>query len=1848
VSAQISAAPTAAETLPAFAGRHQGATILVCGCGTSLNEITTKPDCITIGVNDVGRRFDPDYLVVVNPPSQLRPDRLRAITESRACAVFSQYAELRPLYAPLIRFALGSYGGTDFGNPGVLHYTQNSPYVALCLAVQMGAARIGLIGVDFTDDHFFGRTGVHPLTGLLRKIDGEYARLRDACTARGIEVVNLSPVSRLTAFPRVPVAEFLRQAAPREEPVPHAKPPDGLRIVSYATTPIAGVPAILARCIAARTPHQPRCIWATNSYGNGVAFEGDLEWSHRPAEAEAALADADVVIVHNGKIEQRHRKLLDGKPVVTMAHNYLWNVDARFVEQGMPGVVVGQYQATLPEFANWAPVPNPVPLWEPAFSPQPKSDVVTIAYTPSGRHENYPENHRLFWHGKGFETTMRALDALARRHRIELITVRNRQISHAEALAAKRRAHIVIDECVTGSYHRNSLEGLAAGCVVVNGVGLRPAIGEMLRTCAGGGDSPFVFARLDTLEAELEHLVSLGAAALAQRGAGSRSWMEQHWSFATQWGRDWRPAVEAALARRGRPKLRPPIAAAHDTQADRPVSIVIPHGGVDRRELLATTLAAAARDRRVGEIIVAEMDAMPRAHEIARRMGVRYVFIRADAGFNKARAINVGTALAGGELVLWLDNDVLLPAGFLDRAIDEVRRRELDCLIPWTSVHYLSEESSRAVMAGTQDAEQCRPVNAIHTRRGGCGGAVLVRRRLVQEFGGMYEAFRGWGGEDNAWLHKAGVVGRAGVTARGDQHLRHLFHEHSSGYGGQRHIAGNPHYQANVALLYAMRRVTDRVRFMAAYPVAEHSQCPWDRTRTIVCVADPDDGQAQQRVQEACSGLHSRFGVDATPQPPDGDLAADAVVVFGAQTALRVLHSDSLRARSVVVDEVDADVMLALVGPLSVMLGTPAAPGVPAAARSVAGTALVAAASGIGDLIRVTPLIRVLAQLGHRVDFLIAPDYPDCADLFRGAPEVNRVIVRPPLTGRAPPQRIAEIADTDYELAVFTHLAAGDSACCEHIARELGWQAPMPPPFAVASARRFDLAEGTVVLHPGCKPNWPWKRWHGFADLAALLPQIAIVGTEADRTAAGTHQVWPAHAADYIGKLSLPDTAALISQAAALVSNDSGLMHLGVAVATPTFGIFGITNPEREIIPAPHMHALSKGLPCEPDCRRQPWGRRDCAQHIACLKTLDAKEVLASVVRHVPRLAIARAKLPAAPPARVTQPGPMEKLVVAIRMEGGIGDVILQSRLVEALFHALGHCCIDVFYRAPEIARFVFQGSRLVRAMHPLQAPSRTAGNYDVSICTGHYVQFEVRDWDKLRRVCPQAETLLRSAGERFERYRGLFERRPQLDGLWGRMSGREGRNVLDNFGYLTGLTVDRTTLSSLCPNVAAYEEARRLLAAAGPHYVTLHDGFDTSATAAAGQATKCWPLEHWAALVEQLHAARPDVKIVQIGAAKSRPIPDVDLDLLRRTTLDQAAWVLKGAMLHIDTDSGLVHLAHALHTPAVVLFGPTDAAFYAYKDNATIRAGACGECWWSTPDWLSRCPRGLRQPACMAAITPRQVAGTAVRRLAGVDAVRSVLTQAELYDGALLQRDADHLRAIFDRTGLPPVPASQHAREPASGLYLHASKQWEYLFAAAEVRRTADAAGGASLRVLDAGGGRGALAASLASLGHQVAVMDRDYLWEDGGDPDVERRYIQWAAAQGFAVRYGALENLPAATGSYDVVTCISVIQHLRNKALVMGELLRVLRPGGRLVLTFDIAADPGQFEDMLRVEIFSPDRLRDALAPFCGETAPLARADLDRSAAAIQCDGVDGIPRGMTVGGIVLRKLPDDAVAS
>ncbi|MGH9349335.1 MAG: glycosyltransferase family protein [Vicinamibacterales bacterium] len=282
----------ATRALPAdlagFRGYHAGSTILVCGCGPSLTEIVAPDRFLTIGTNDVGRLFTPDYLVVLNARKQFTGDRFQYVAASRARAIFTQL-DLGIPHPHIVRIRLGRRGGTDFSNPHVLHFTRNSPYVAINLAVHMGAARIGLIGVDFTPHHFFGPTGPHNLAAELTQIDREYRLLREACARQGVEIVNLSVRSRLTAFPKVSPAEFSRA------PILQADPEGALKgrrvfVVNY-------------RFLACGDVFKTGLTHAAEDLGVDHAV---AEWHDAALEDQVAAFSPDLLfVVHGRKFSQR-------------------------------------------------------------------------------------------------------------------------------------------------------------------------------------------------------------------------------------------------------------------------------------------------------------------------------------------------------------------------------------------------------------------------------------------------------------------------------------------------------------------------------------------------------------------------------------------------------------------------------------------------------------------------------------------------------------------------------------------------------------------------------------------------------------------------------------------------------------------------------------------------------------------------------------------------------------------------------------------------------------------------------------------------------------------------------------------------------------------------------------------------------------------------------------------------------------------------------------------------------------------------------------------------------------------------------------------------------------------------------------------------------------------------------------------------------------------------------------------------------------------------------------------------------------------------------------------------------
>lgn len=195
---------------PDYIGKFKGETFIVAGCGSSLNYFTDFSKYYVIGVNDIERILTPDFLVVVNDIRTFARGRWEFVRDSVSPVIFSHLDNPGPLTRSghLAKVKVGERNQLRLDQFQSVDHTMNSPFMAAIIAYQLGAKKIGLVGVDFTNDHFFDKSGTHKLTKHVKNIDNEYFLLRTELEKRGVKVANLSPISQLEAWPKMDLASF--------------------------------------------------------------------------------------------------------------------------------------------------------------------------------------------------------------------------------------------------------------------------------------------------------------------------------------------------------------------------------------------------------------------------------------------------------------------------------------------------------------------------------------------------------------------------------------------------------------------------------------------------------------------------------------------------------------------------------------------------------------------------------------------------------------------------------------------------------------------------------------------------------------------------------------------------------------------------------------------------------------------------------------------------------------------------------------------------------------------------------------------------------------------------------------------------------------------------------------------------------------------------------------------------------------------------------------------------------------------------------------------------------------------------------------------------------------------------------------------------------------------------------------------------------------------------------------------------------------------------------------------------------------------------------------------------------
>jgi ADP-heptose:LPS heptosyltransferase len=256
---------------------------------------------------------------------------------------------------------------------------------------------------------------------------------------------------------------------------------------------------------------------------------------------------------------------------------------------------------------------------------------------------------------------------------------------------------------------------------------------------------------------------------------------------------------------------------------------------------------------------------------------------------------------------------------------------------------------------------------------------------------------------------------------------------------------------------------------------------------------------------------------------------------------------------------------------------------------------LVLRALGLGDLLTAVPAIRALADrsIGERIVLAAPSALRPIVAMIGGVDELidvtpfdpapiadTRPAVAVNLHGRGPESHRMLLASRPDRLIAFAHPEVPASHAgprwddAEHevdrwcrLLREHGIAADrsrlaIDPPSGSRDHR-------TTVLHPGAASaarRWPADRWAAIARAeAAPGRRVVLTGNPAERPLAAAIVEAAGLPATSLaaGATDLRELATLIGGAGLLVSGDTGVAHLAVALDTPSVTLFGPTSPSR-------------------------------------------------------------------------------------------------------------------------------------------------------------------------------------------------------------------------------------------------------------------------------------------------------------------------------------------------------------------------------------------------------------------------------------------------------------------------------------------------------------------------------------------------------------------------------------------------------------------------------------------------------------------------------------------------------------
>lgn len=184
-------------------------------------------------------------------------------------------------------------------------------------------------------------------------------------------------------------------------------------------------------------------------------------------------------------------------------------------------------------------------------------------------------------------------------------------------------------------------------------------------------------------------------------------------------------------------------------------------------------------------------------------------------------------------------------------------------------------------------------------------------------------------------------------------------------------------------------------------------------------------------------------------------------------------------------------------------------------------------------------------------------------------------------------------------------------------------QLQIDPASRSAALERFglELDRPVLALCPGAEfgeaKRWPTEHYAAVADAKIRMGwQVWLFGSKNDHAVAEDirQRLIPGlreESVNLCGETSLAEAIDLLSCASAVVSNDSGLMHVAAALARPLVAVYGSTSPQFTPPLAEQVEIVRLDLDCSPCFERTcRFGHYNCLRDLPAQRVIDALDRL--------------------------------------------------------------------------------------------------------------------------------------------------------------------------------------------------------------------------------------------------------------------------------------------------------------------------------------------------------------------------------------------------------------------------------------------------------------------------------------------------------------------------------------------------------------------------------------------------------------------------------------------------------------